>query len=257
MYEALAAGCIGIEADIWLTDDNELLVSHTWRSTKRERTLKSLYLDPLANIFTNLNVSRASTEPREIGVFETDPDASVVLLIDFKSDGHETWPVLLEQLQPLRERGWLTYFDGKKVVPGPLTIVGTGNTPFDLVEQTNTNRFIFFDAPLDDISNPTYTSENSYYASAKLSKAVGPVWFNKLRSSQIETIKSQINAAKEKGLKSRYWSTPSWPVSLRDKVWFTLTENDVGMLNVDDLESATRWNWNWCVVAGLNLCGNQ
>lgn len=31
----------------------------------------------------------------------------------------------------------------------------------------------------------------------------------------------------------------------------------VGMLNVDDLVSATRWNWDWCVVAGLVLCGND
>jgi hypothetical protein len=31
----------------------------------------------------------------------------------------------------------------------------------------------------------------------------------------------------------------------------------VGMLNVDDLVSATRWNWGWCVVAGIALCGNS
>jgi hypothetical protein len=44
---------------------------------------------------------------------------------------------------------------------------------------------------------------------------------------------------------------------LRDQIWFTLTENGVGMLNVDDLHSAARWNWNWCVVAGLSLCGSN
>lgn len=257
MYESLAAGCVGIEADIWLMEDGELRVSHTRRSIKEERTLRNLYLDPLANILTNRNVSVASTEEKEMGIFDADPNASVTLLIEFKSDAHKAWPVLLEQLQPLREKGWLTYFDGTNLVKGPLTIVATGKAPFELVQANNSNRFVFFDAPLQDISNPKYTSENSYYASAKLSKAVGIVWFNSLSSAQMDTMKSQITAASDKGLLSRYYSTPSWPISLRNKVWFALSENEVGMLNVDDLDGATRWDWNWCVVAGLSLCGNN
>ncbi|ORY14297.1 hypothetical protein BCR34DRAFT_479650 [Clohesyomyces aquaticus] len=255
-YEALAAGCISIEADIW-QDYSELLVSHSWRATNKERTLRSLYLDPLTNIFTNRNVSKASTEDKEVGVFDADPNVSVILLIDIKNEGHSVWPILLSQLQPLHDKGWLTYFDGTKLVKGPLTVVGTGNTPFELVQANNTNRFVFYDAPLDDISNDKYTTENSYYASIAINKAIGRIWFNTLTSSQVDTLKRQIKAAANKNLVSRYWDTPSWPISLRDKVWFTLTDNDVGMLNVDDLISATRWNWNWCKIAGLTLCGNS
>jgi glycerophosphoryl diester phosphodiesterase len=256
LYEALAAGCVGVEADIWLMDDGELRVSHTWRSIREARTLRNMYLDPLENIFTNRNVSLASTEEKEVGVFDADPNMSVNLLIDFKNDGREIWPVGVEQLRPLYEKGWLTYFDGNEIVRGPLTIIGTGNTPFELVQEMQ-NRFIFFDAPLDDIANPAYTAENSYYASVKMYKAIGIMWFNKLSTAQIDTLKEQIKAASDKGLVSRYWGTPSWPISLRNKVWFTLSELGVGMLNVDDLVSATRWDWNWCVVAGLNLCGNR
>lgn len=190
-------------------------------------------------------------------MFDTAPNVSTILLIDFKSDGHKTWPVLLEQLQPLREQNWLTYFDGEQLVRGPLTVVGTGNTPFDLVQQNNTNRFIFFDAPLDDISNPSYTSQNSYYASIAMNEAIGRLWTGSFSSRQIDALRGLIEAAKDKALVSRYWDTPSWPISLRDKVWFQLTDMDVGMLNVDALTSATRWNWNWCTVAGLNLCGNR
>jgi hypothetical protein len=256
LYEALAAGCVSVEADIFVMGDGELRVSHSWRSIKTHRTLKNLYLDPLANILTNRNVSLASTEEKEIGVFDADPDASVVLLIDFKEDAYRAWPVLLEQLRPLYEQGWLTYFDGTELVKGPLTIVASGKAPFELVQDMDEDRFIFFDAPLDDIWNPVYSTENSYYASAKMSKAIGFVW-GRLTSGQVNALKSQISAASEKGLLSRYWSTPSWPISLRNKVWFTLSENDVGMLNVDDLDGATRWDWNWCVVAGLSLCGNN
>ena len=196
-------------------------------------------------------------EPRETGIFEADPNAAVILLIDFKQDGHETWPLVHSQLQPFYKSGWLTHFNGSDVVPGPVTVVGTGNTPFDLVTANNTSRYIFFDAPLTDVSNPKYTTENSYYASTSLKSLIGYTWLNRLSGKQVDTIKDRIQAAAAKGLKSRFWNTPTWPISLRDKVWFTLMENGVGMLSVDELWSATRWNWNWCVVAGLSLCGTS
>ncbi|KAF2727936.1 hypothetical protein EJ04DRAFT_593400 [Polyplosphaeria fusca] len=257
LYEALANGCVGIEADIWVTEDKKLLVSHSWMSTRQSRTLGSLYLDPLVNIFTHRNVSTASTKDKDTGVFDTDPNTSIVLLIDFKNDAEKTWPILLSQLEPLRAKNWLTYFDGSNIVQGPLTVVGTGITPFDRVQSMGSDRYIFFDAPLDDVDNPKYNSTNSYYASVQMGKATGRFWFNKVTSKQVDVIRTQIESAAAKGFRSRYWDTPSWPISLRDKVWFTLTDNDVGMLNVDDLVSATRWNWNWCVIAGLALCGNS
>ncbi|KAF2633768.1 hypothetical protein BU25DRAFT_328579 [Macroventuria anomochaeta] len=257
LYDALAAGCFSVEADIWLTDDNKLLVSHLWRSTTKHRTLRSLYLDPLTNILDKRNVTLASEGTKEVGVFDADPTVSTIVLIDFKNDGHKTWPILLDQLQSLRDRDWLTYYDGDVLHQGPLTIVGTGNAPFDLVQQNSSNRFIFFDAPLLLVSDEQYNTTNSYYASVEMKKAIGPIWLNKLSAKQVNKLVGQIQAAGAKGLKSRYWGEPRWPISLRDKVWFKLTELGVGMLSVDDLVSATRWNWDWCVVAGLALCGNS
>ena len=257
LYNALAAGCVSVEADIWLADNSELLVSHSWRSTTRHRTLRSLYLDPLSKIFDKRNVTVASENAKEVGVFDVDPTVSTVLLIDFKGDGHKTWPILLDQLQSLRDKDWLTYYDGAVLHQGPLTIVGTGNTPFDLVQQSSTNRFVFFDAPLLSISDEQYNTTNSYYASVEMKKAIGSLWLNRLSAKQTDKLAEQIHAADVKGLKSRYWDEPRWPISLRDKVWFKLTELDVGMLNVDDLVSATKWNWNWCIIAGLSLCGNS
>lgn len=256
-YQALAAGCTSVEADVWLTDDNELLVSHSWSSTKKTRTLRSLYLDPITNVFTQRNISTASNTTKETGVFDANPNISLKLLIDFKNEGHKIWPVLQSQLQSLRDKNWLTYYDGMTMHKGPLTIVGTGRTPFELVQQNSTNRYIFFDAPLRTISEPQYNSTNSYYASTNFGAAVGKLWFAKISSSQEDTMRQQIAAAEAKGLKSRYWDTPAWPVGLRAKVWAKLMELGVGMLNVDDLESAAGWNWGFCVVAGFVLCGRE
>lgn len=81
------------------------------------------------------------------------------------------------------------------------------------------------------------------------------MWFGRFSSKQLDTIRTQVGAAAEKGLKSRYWDTVAWPISWRDYTWRILVGRGVGMLNVDDLVEASRWNWNWCVVAGLVLCG--
>ncbi|RDL41738.1 PLC-like phosphodiesterase [Venustampulla echinocandica] len=255
LYNALAAGCTGVEADIWLSD-NELLVGHNRHSLRKHRTLRSLYIDPLISILENQNTPQPFSNSSTLrGVFDTNPNKSVALLLDFKTDGALLFPTVEEQLLPLRQKGYLTYFNGSTVVPGLITVVGTGNTPFDQVIANSTYRDIFFDAPLSDLAAESkYTSENSYYASVSLSKSPGRTWFNKLSSKQVDTIKEQIKVADDRGLVSRYWDIPAWPVSLRTSVWEVLAQNGVGLLNVDNLAAASRWNWKFCTVLGLDLC---
>ena len=256
LYGALAAGCTGVEADVWLPDNNDgtgLRVGHRHSSLTADRTLASLYVQPLSEILQNLNRNCTSLS----GIFQTDPNQTLVLLIDFKSNGTQLWPLVNAQLQPLRQGGWLRHWNGTsgKITPGPLTIVATGNAPYDLVVANHTYRDIFFDAPLDDVSSDLYNSTTSYYASARLSKAVGSPVFGRFKAGGMRAMATQVEEAKNKELVSRYWDTPAWPVSVRDRVWNVLVKSRVGMLNVDDLESASRWNWDWCVVAGLTLCG--
>ncbi|KAF3048763.1 Altered inheritance of mitochondria protein 6 [Didymella keratinophila] len=240
-----------------LADPIQLATSHSWLTTTQRRTLRSLYLDPLAFMLSARNVTPASASPKETGLFDANPNTSVILLIDFKSDGHSTWPALLSHLQPLCERDWPTYHNGTALHRGALTVVGTGNAPFDLVLQNATNRLIFFDAPLLEIADEQYDTTNSYYASVQMKSAVGRMWFDRLSVEQDDRLEQQIRAAEMKGLKSRYWGEPHWPISLRNRVWRKLMDLGVGMLNVDDLVSAARWNWDWYVVAGLVLCGND
>ncbi|KAH0421245.1 hypothetical protein CcaCcLH18_13548 [Colletotrichum camelliae] len=56
LFSALAAGCVGVEADIWLSDDGlDLLVGHDRGSLSSERTLQKMYLDPLVSILEHQN----------------------------------------------------------------------------------------------------------------------------------------------------------------------------------------------------------
>lgn len=261
LYEGLAAGCVSTEADIWATELDgkiELLVGHSKKSLKNEITLESLYLDPLMTIISQQNaVLRDAQEKHPLGVFSMDPNVSTILLIDFKTNTPETWDTLMDKLQPFQEKDYLTHWDPDVgLVQRPLTIVATGEAPFDTLISNTTYRHIFYDAPLTKLSEPDapYNSNNSYYASSSLGNAVGWISFGHLTGVQKDKVMEQTKKAEELGLKSRYWDTPAWPVSWRNRMWETLMGLGADMLNVDDLIAAARWDWNLCVVGGLVLC---
>ncbi|OAX84883.1 hypothetical protein ACJ72_00734 [Emergomyces africanus] len=151
LYSALEAGCISVEADIWLFDD-DLFVGHTTGSLTPHRTLTKLYIDPLVEILEKQNtITRFHPLPNRPpnGVFDTKPSQTLVLLIDFKNKAVDAWPYLLSQLSPLRDRGYLSYFNGTGVTEGPITVVATGKAPFSILTTNDTYRDVFFDAPLD------------------------------------------------------------------------------------------------------------
>ncbi|KAF2089923.1 hypothetical protein K490DRAFT_62800 [Saccharata proteae CBS 121410] len=266
LYLALLNGASSIEADIWQhADTSDLLVGHTASALRPARTLNTLYLSPLMEILTrqnaaaNTNINTTTTAPTVVGVFDTSPTHPLVLLLDVKTPGPATWPLILSHLAPLHAANYLTRWNGTTLIPGPITVVGSGNTPFELLNSAEfgRDRFVFFDAPLGELGTGEkeeeggkYGVRNSYYASGRW----GQGWLDGARK---EEVKRQVAGAKAKGLRARYWGTPGWPVSTRDSIWSFLVSAGVGVLNVDDVEVAGRWNWSWCSVAGLTLCGND
>ncbi|KAF9638051.1 hypothetical protein BFW01_g8948 [Lasiodiplodia theobromae] len=288
LFSALAAGCVGVEADIWLPpplpppspssegegqeegDEDEVsrgstspLVGHT-RPTLDDpaRTLRSLYIEPLVAILSAANAGANETTAPPVGVFATSPATTLVLLLDFKERDAALWDAVVQrELAPLRERGWLTYWseEESRRVERPVTAVVTGAVAFEAVEGLGLGlwgRDVFFDAPLERLDgSEDYTAANSYYASVKLSRAVGRVWgLQGLSGRQAGVVRRQVEVAAERGLVSRYWGTPGWPVVLRNRVWETLVESGVGVLNVDELTTAVRWDWRFCTILGITIC---
>ncbi|KAF7929048.1 hypothetical protein EAE99_004792 [Botrytis elliptica] len=245
LFEAVAAGCTGVEADIWLNNkasSDGLLVGHSLRSLRDDRTLQNLYIKPLLRILENQNNNSAesgggSSNPN--GVFQSSLSTTLTLVLDFKSKGSELWPIVNQELEALRSNGWLTNWSNStdKINWRPIIVVATGNAPFDLLISNTTYRDVFYDAPLKDIANPKYNQSNSYYASVSMS-TLGKIWLWKLSSSQLNQIKTQVALANAKGLKARYWDTPALPVIFREYIWGILVENGVGMLNVDVFPSS-------------------
>jgi hypothetical protein len=258
LWEALGSGCVGVEADIHLKN-SDLLVGHNSHGLSKERTLRSLYFDPLQRLITaqNENTTRKGNDWN--GIFNKAPKQTVVLLIDLKTSAEKTFAELNTQLQPLRDLDYLTHWNGTNRVMRPSTIVATGNTLFtSILAMNSSHRDIFFDAKLeqlvcqgDDWTNTKapifkYNTSNSYYASTRVSNARVEKYAFPSGSEQeaallegrnpqfADAMDSQLDQAKARGLVTRYWDI-SKQKNKQEGLWRWLMNHDVGVLNMDDM----------------------
>lgn len=247
LYTALSNGVQSVEADVWTRDsDSNIYVGHHQAALNSNRTFASLYIDPLVEILTNANPANEFTdsEKGENGVFDTDRSATLYLFVDVKTNGTETWPRIVEALQPLREKNWLTTFNGTDIIYGPVTVIGTGNTPYNYLIAQNTRDY-FFDAPLTSL-NASFPTTLNPIASASLKKAIGvtdlsEIAITGLNDNQIDLLKSYIDAAHEKGIKTRVWDVSWWPIQKRDALFRNILQAGSDFLNADDLELASKF----------------
>lgn len=254
---------------------NFSLVTPKSITTAANDTLWHMYIEPLTRILDAANGPQDDYPQQPYrGIFDTDPSQTLTLLIEIKTGGAETWPYLYKALAPLRERGWLSHWNGTHRIPRPITVVGTSATHYDLVVANQTYRDIFLDAPVskpiprvvktetltydlylklakllhasdvETIKKFKYNPSNSHYASAPLGKAIGDV--KSLPSvEQCGILREQIRNARVRGLIPRYWDTPRWPRGFRDQIWELLLLEGVGVLNVDDLRAVAKGHWGF------------
>ncbi|KAF2769747.1 hypothetical protein EJ03DRAFT_311795 [Teratosphaeria nubilosa] len=243
-YSALAAGAISIEADVWLSNGT-LHVGHERSALTHGRTLDRLYVQPILAVLRaqNPNSSFVADAPTRNGVYDTAAGQTLYLFVDVKTEGESTWPVVVRALSPLREAGFLTSFDGSAVTAGPVTVVGTGNTPLDQIQGVGnaTNpRDYFFDAQLAALNSTqaNITSDVSPIASTDFAVQFGTVTNQTFNATQLALLQAQVKSAHDKGIMVRYWDQPGWPVGTRNAIWRLLWDQGVDLLNVDDLEGA-------------------
>lgn len=262
----------------------ELLSSSTLRRLFRLSKL-------LLTICVSLrNPSSYSDDHTANGVFHTAPQQTLVLLLDFKTDGRDLYSHVITQLEPLRRGNFLSYWSNGEFVPRAITVVATGNVPYDLITGNLDRRDLFCDAPLHELWEPTnplngslwssrmrfssaigqgtddlgvgsvkgtqsthrWDKSTSYFASTSFQASIGFPQFGRLSAAQLEKIRGQIRGAKRRGLKVRYWDTPYWPVSLRNHIWQTLWEEGADILNVDDLYAAAFSHWDKVLHSWFN-----
>ncbi|KAL4772758.1 hypothetical protein BDW60DRAFT_186949 [Aspergillus nidulans var. acristatus] len=246
-YTALSLGCISVEADVWLYNGT-LHVGHDESSLTDERTFESLYINPILDVLERQNPkSKFLTGPTRNGVFDTSTDQTLYLWVDSKTSGPETFEAVIAALEPLRQKGYLTTVkNNETLTQGPVTVIGTGNTPYDMVGPV-ADRDYFYDGPLAALNETGIdgiTPLISPIASTSFTSAIGELTLgvdSVLSDEQLDTLRSQISIAKEKGIKARYWGAPSWPIRARNILWMTLINEGVGLLNADDLAAAAEY----------------
>ncbi|KAK5677909.1 Altered inheritance of mitochondria protein 6 [Elasticomyces elasticus] len=260
LFEALGSGCTSVEADVHLVG-SDLLVGHESKNLRDSYNLRSMYLEPLERLL-NLQNAAPSANGEMTGVFNLEPQQTVVLLVDIKTSGAAAFDILHAQLEPLRDMGYLSHWNGTQRVVRPLTIVASGNAPFESVLGLNdTSRDIFWDAKLeqlpsvlDDFSTkPTtykYNVSNTYYASTPFRNAKLHPWHDPSRplpstAQQKDIAATQIEQADARGLISRYWDTPASPPNLGDIVWRVLVDAKVGVINMDDMGAVRQRVRGW------------
>ena len=237
VFTAISVGCVSIEADVWLVNGT-LYIGHETNALTPTRLFSSLYVQPILSILQRENNAGSPflTSPTKNGVFDTDSGQTLYLFIDVKTDGPTTFPAALKELQPLRDAGYLTTWNGTGITMGPVTVIGTGNTPLDQVQGVN-QRDYFYDAPLPFLGTTfsNITADVSPIASTDFAPQFGTINGTSFNSTQLALLREQIATAKSKGIAARYWDQPAWPISTRNAIWRTLIDEGVGLINVDDV----------------------
>lgn len=221
LLDALDHGFCSVEADVWVSQD-ALLVAHARYEIRPERTLEALYLKPLAE-----RVAR-----RDGWVYG--PGRTLTLLIDFKSDGMATYPVLARQLEQYRQL--FTPRDAGEGRPAvaPVLVVISGDRPIELI-AADADRLCGIDGRVADIKSQESASLIPLISDAWRTQftwtgkgAIPPAERQKLRRLVEET-----HAAKRR---LRFWGAPD-----NEAVWSELFDAGVDLLNADDLARLQRF----------------
>jgi hypothetical protein len=205
---ALAAGCSGLEADVWL-DGTNLLVGRHLSELHPNRTLRTVFLDPLLKILDQKNPDELwanhTVYDRARGVFSTQPNTTLTLLINVKTEPQETWEIVIAELQSLRAKQYLTRFEEihtapgfiekQHMFPGPITIVGTGNMNRDAFGHFSSSRPII---EVDGYTVSEYLEYHDYFYDAPLEVLPSANLFTQgLSSGQGTTASRQRYSARE------------------------------------------------------------
>ncbi|WP_425395275.1 phosphatidylinositol-specific phospholipase C/glycerophosphodiester phosphodiesterase family protein [Aeoliella sp.] len=218
LLDALDHGFNSVEADIYLVD-GQLLVGHDRHELRPERTLQNLYLEPLAK------------RVKQQGGYVHQAKVPFYLFIDVKERASATREVLGKQL--LEYKSMVGRRTGEDAPPA-VTIVLSGAEP---------RRGIMIDG-VRLAGADGRLSELESNASAAAMPVVSDHWGkhfgeDELTSAQLRRLREVTGEAHESGRIVRFWATPD-----SERLWGTLLDNGVDLINTDDLERLSKYLQN-------------
>ncbi len=218
LLDALSYGYISVEADIHLRNDT-LFVAHDSVEIRPERTLATLYLDPLKK---RIQANKGSVYG---------DGSRLILLIDIKTDSIQTYLRLHEVLE--KYAGILTVYEKGQEKPGAVLSVISGNRPYGFMER-QAFRYAAVDGRLDEPSSE---------AGAHLFSLVSNHWEDyfswkgesAMPANERARLDSIVTLLHDRNQMLRFWATPDSQSVERQNVWSALRDAGVDLIGTDDL----------------------
>lgn len=159
LAQSFAAGCDGLRTEIWLRN-NELQTGPSNLGPSATNALP-LRLDSIISKLESGSAPRSSQISLTVGaggLNHNDPTRTFMLVLDAGPLLPEVFPDLVSQLDVLRQRDYLSHWDGAEVVQRAVTVVVTGeplphsdcaSSPYSDVFWSSEKGFIF----AEDLAN--------------------------------------------------------------------------------------------------------
>lgn len=214
LLDALENGFCSVEADIFLVD-GQLLIGHDRHELAPERTLQSLYLNPLREI-ARRNKNR---------IYPNGPP-EFILLIDIKEEGEKVYQKLREVL--LEYRGMITEFRGQQKKPGAVTAILSGDRPRRMLEAEKV-RYAAYDGRAEDLDKGI-SSHFMPLVSSSWSGMFKWTGRGKMPDEERNRLHDFVAHAHRQGHKVRFWGAFDIP-----PLWEAQLDAGVDLINTDTL----------------------
>jgi glycerophosphoryl diester phosphodiesterase family protein len=230
LFDALDHGFTSVEADIFLVG-GALLVGHDPEDLRPDRTLQSLYLEPLRQ---RVIANHGKVYPGRPVLFQ--------ILIDIKNTGGATYGELDRVLRSPRYAFLFTHFVHGKVRRGAVTAVVSGDRP-RAVMAAQPVRFAFYDGRIADPNDlgPGADPALTPLVSDNWTKLFGWTGIGPMPEVERAKLREIVATAHDAGQRVRFWATPDLPGPERDALWRELHAADVDHINTDDLAGLERF----------------
>ncbi|KAM0788973.1 hypothetical protein ACM66B_003046 [Microbotryomycetes sp. NB124-2] len=221
LKSSLQDGVSHFVIDVWLVD-GELLVGHDKDNLSSERTLSSMYLEPLQGLlsqssprssfsFTPHHRRRSSTALASLATkYMTRP---LLLLLNLRTDPVTTFQFLLHYLLPLVDASLLTtyYANSAQTEQGLVTVACTdGQDALKAEVASLAPRYVFLAAMLDE-EDRNWNKEVCTFVTAEMSEVLGATTEDLaskgLSSEQASKITSLVERVHGRGAKLRIGGT--------------------------------------------------
>lgn len=215
LQDALDRGFNSVEADVYSRGET-LLVGHDERDLQPDRTLRRLYLDPLAE------------RVRQNGGYVVEPNAPFFLFIDIKDDQPTTHGVLSQVLHDFVSLVG-TPEDEQKATAAPVTVVISGSSPRQGIVAQGIRlagadgRLADLDSDLPAAAMPVISDD---WGAHFRWNGDGP-----MPDDEFAHLQRVTTQAHRSGRIVRFWAAPE-----SEAVWAVLLDAGADLINTDQLD---------------------